>query len=82
MRQRRFGRTLEGLSISVDGYDWEECNFKDCEIILAEGDLSMAGCNFRDCRLTLRDKALAVGKIIELFMKGKPVKFINKGKTL
>ena len=79
MRPRRFGRELEGLSIAVDGYDWEDSTFKDCEIILAQGDLSMVNCRFHNCYLTLTGKAEAVGKVIALFMQGKPIKFIKKG---
>ncbi len=41
LRPRRFERTIEGLSVAIDGYDWEGCTFKDCEIILSEGDVSL-----------------------------------------
>jgi hypothetical protein len=78
MRPRRIGREIEGLSVAIDGYDWEDCIFKDCEIVLSKGDLSMVNCHFHDCRLVLRDYALVVGKIIELHMQGKPINFIKK----
>ncbi len=78
MRSRRFGRELLGLSIAVDGYDWEECIFRDCEIILSEGNLSMLNCSFHNCHLTLQGPAEAIGRIIALFMQGKPLKFLEK----
>lgn len=78
MRPRRIGRTLEGISVAVDGYDWVDIKFENCEIILATGDLSMVDCSFNNCRLTVQGRAEAVARIVALFMKGQPIKFLNK----
>ena len=80
MRPRRFEREITGLSIAVDGFDWYSVTFKDCEIILREGDLIMDDCHFLNCRLTLSGKAEAVARIVALFSQGKPIKFTTKDK--
>lgn len=67
MRSLRLGRKFEGISISLDGYDFKECNFTDCEILVSEGDFSLIDNEFNSCRLTLSGKAAAVAKLIELF---------------
>lgn len=77
MRQRRFEREIEGLSISLESYDWEGCTFKDCEILITDGDFSLVNCHFDDCRLKLSGKAVAIAKVIELFSQGKPLKLIG-----
>ncbi len=79
MRPTRFQRTIEDISIELDGYSWQSCTFKNCEIILSKGDCDVVGCTFDNCRLTLLDKALGIAKIIALFSQGKPIKFIEKG---
>jgi len=78
MRPRRFEREIDGLSISLEHYDWHGCTFKDCEILVSEGDFSLINCNFNACRLSLSGKAIAVTKVVELFSQGKPTKFIDK----
>ena len=78
MRPRRFEREIEGLSISLESYDWEGCKFKDCTILVSEGDFSLVDCSFGDCRLSLSGKAVAVAKVVELFSQGKPTKLIDK----
>lgn len=78
MRPRRFEREIEGLSVSLEGYDWEGCTFKDCEILVSEGDFSLISCHFKDCKLALSGKAAGIGKVIELFSQGKPLKLLDK----
>jgi len=78
MRQLRLERTVEDLSVSLEGYDWQGCTFRNCEILVTEGDFSLVGCDFANCHLTLSGKAEAIAKVVELFMQGKPIKFLQK----
>ena len=67
VRSLRLGRKFEGISISLEGYDFQECTFTDCEILVSEGDFSLIDNTFNHCRLTLSGRAVAVAKLIELF---------------
>ena len=79
MRPKRFEREIEGLSVSLDGYDWEGCRFKNCEILISQIDFSLIGCHFDGCRLTLSGKAAALANVLQLFSGGS-LKIIDKGK--
>lgn len=81
MRPRRFEREIEGLSVSLEGYDWEGCTFKNCEILVSEGNFSLINDSFVGCRLTLSGKAAGIGKVIELFSQGKPLNLVEGGKS-
>lgn len=78
MRPRRFEREIEGLSVSLEGYDWEGCTFKNCEILMSKGDFSLIRSHFNNCRLSLSGGAVAVAQVLELFSQGKPLKLLNK----
>lgn len=78
MRPRRFEREIDGLPVSLEHHDWQGCTFKDCEILVSEGDFSLVNCKFDACRLSLSGKAQAVARVVELFSQGGPPKFIEK----
>jgi hypothetical protein len=78
VRETRFDRTIENVSVNIDGFSWQNCTFNNCEIVVSKGDYDLINCHFNHCRLSLRDNAIAVAKVIELFMGGQPLKFIDK----
>lgn len=78
MRQTRFERTIDDISVNLDGYSWQNCTFGNCEIIVSIGDYDLINCRFNNCRLTLRENAIAIAKVIEMFTGGKHLKFIDK----
>lgn len=59
--------------IYLDGNDWENCEFNECNIILERGDFSVVNCDFIKCKLTMKGPAIAITKIIKLFYPELPI---------
>jgi hypothetical protein len=63
--------------IEVDGHAYENCEFKDCMIVLEKGEAEIKGCRFNQCRLVLLGQALRIAKILSLFTGGNPLKVLD-----
>jgi len=63
--------------IELDGKYFENCEFKDCLIVLERGETGIRGSRFLNCKLLLRGNAYTVGKIIKLFTGKSPLKVLD-----
>jgi hypothetical protein len=68
--------------IELDGKSFENCQFKDCLIILDRGETDIRGSSFSDCKLLLRGNAYTIGKIIKLFTGPRPLKVVDLDEPL
>ena len=53
--------------IYLDGHSWDDCTFRDCNIIMERGDFDCINCLFEHCRLSARGGVVAILKIAKLF---------------
>jgi hypothetical protein len=63
--------------IELDGKYFENCEFKDCLIVLERGETAIRGSSFLNCKLLLRGNAYTIGKIIKLFTGKSPLKVLD-----
>jgi len=63
--------------IELDGKYFENCRFKDCLIVLEQGETDIRGSSFLNCKLLLRGNAYTIGKIIKLFTGKSPLKVLD-----
>jgi len=76
-RERFKNKKFQRERISLDGKEFEWCEFLDCLIVLREGDTVLERCRFDNCRLLLQGNAYTVGKIIQLFTPKGPLKVLD-----
>jgi len=53
--------------IRLDGYNWTNCTFTRCRIIIAKGDYSLVKNRFDKCELLAEGNAVAILKVAKLF---------------
>lgn len=53
--------------IRLDGYNWKDCTFTRCKIIIAKGDYSLVNNRFEKCELRAEGNAVAILKVAKLF---------------
>jgi hypothetical protein len=63
--------------IELDGKYFENCEFKDCLIVLERGETGIRESRFLNCKLLLRGNAYTIGKIIKLFTGKSPLKVLD-----
>jgi hypothetical protein len=63
--------------IELDGKYFENCEFKDCLIVLERGETGIRGSRFLSCKLLLRGNAYTIGKILKLFTGESPLKVLD-----
>ena len=68
-------------TVKLDDKSFENCEFRDCMIVLERGDTKITKCKFINCKLILKGNAYTVGKIINLFTKGHPLKVVEFDET-
>jgi len=68
---RERDKVFIGESIRLDYSRWENCVFKDCEIITLTGDFDLVNCDFQNCKLTLEGNAQTIAKLMHLFFPDK-----------
>ena len=71
MRPQMKENFYEDSSVSLDGFDWIGCSFKNCELVINEGDFSFMNNHITDCRLKFGGNAVAILSMLELFYPGK-----------
>jgi len=54
--------------IEVDGKLFNNCEFRDCIIVVEKGETDLTGSRFKNCKLMLRGNAYTIGKLIKLFI--------------
>ena len=60
--------------IELDGKYFENCEFKDCLIVLERGETGIRESRFLNCKLLLRGNAYTIGKI-KLFTGKSPSRY-------
>lgn len=60
-------KSFVGEDIRLDGYNWKDCTFTRCKIIMAKGDFSLINCRFEKCELAAEGVAVAILKVAKLF---------------
>lgn len=70
MRRQLRDELYENQKIALDGTSWWACSFKECELLIDTGDLSLDYCTFNNCKLVLGEKAATVAKVIQMFNPG------------
>ncbi|MDY6845433.1 MAG: hypothetical protein SVW57_15250 [Thermodesulfobacteriota bacterium] len=68
--------------IELDGKYFNECEFKDCIIILEKGETDLTTCNFKNCKLLLKGNAYIIGRVIKLFTGKSPLKVLDINEPL
>jgi len=68
---REKDKVFIGEHIRLDYSSWENCVFKECEIITLTGDFYLHGCEFTGCKLTLEGNAQTIAKLMYLFFPDK-----------
>ena len=63
--------------VELDGHSYEHCDFERCLIILEKGETEIETCTFKDCRLMLIGQALRIAKILQIFIKEKPLRVLD-----
>ena len=63
--------------IELDGHFYEHCDFEGCLIILEKGETEIETCTFKGCRLMLMGQALRIAKILQVFIKEKPLRVLH-----
>ena len=74
-------KTFTREKIELDGRQFENCDFKDCLVILERGETRLANCRIDNCRLMLRGNAYTIGQILTLFAKDRPLKVAEFDET-
>lgn len=60
-------KSFVGEDIHLDGYNWKNCTFTRCNIIIAKGDFSLVNNRFEKCELSVEGNAVAILKVAKLF---------------
>ena len=63
--------------VELDGHSYEHCDFEGCLIVLERGETEIENCTFKDCRLMLIGQALRIAKILQIFIKEKPLRVLD-----
>lgn len=63
--------------VELDGHSFKNCEFRECMIVLRQGDTELKSCRIQNCRLILKDNALNVGKIIAMFTGKGPLRVVD-----
>ena len=72
----RIRETHENEVVNLEGGDWTDCKFLNCEIVVEEGNFRVYSCIFDRCRLTAKGGAIEVIKMQNFFLStsGPPTK--------
>jgi hypothetical protein len=63
--------------VELDNLSFENCEFKECMIIIKKGETEIKSCRFLGCQLILKENALNIGKIITMFTGKNPLKVVD-----
>ncbi len=74
-------RTFQNEKVDLDGTRFENCEFKNCLVIVENGETRLINCRVDNCKLVLKGNAYTVGQIISLFTKGRPLKVAEFDET-
>jgi hypothetical protein len=70
-------KTFQKEVVELDNNSFENCEFKECMIILRKGETELKSCRFVGCKLILKDNALNIGRIITMFTGKSPLKVVD-----
>lgn len=67
---RSYNGTYEATTVQLDGHLYENCTFRDCDIIYkGSGNVNLIGCKFYDCRWKLDGAAANTLKFLRTMYK-------------
>jgi hypothetical protein len=74
-------KTFDSEKIELDGKRFENCDFKNCLVMVEQGDTRLINCRIDNCKLLLQGNAYTIGQIITLFTKGGSFKVAEVDET-
>jgi len=74
-------KTFAHEKVELDGKQFENCDFKDCLVIIETGETKISNCRIDNCRLVLKGNAYTIGQIITLFTRGRPLRVAEFDET-
>jgi hypothetical protein len=75
-------KKFQGKQVELDGAEFSRCEFRDCLIVLEQGETQIRDCRFYNCKLMLRGNAYAIAKIITAVTGSKPLKILHMKEPL
>jgi len=67
VRAEVYQKSYVGEDIRLDGYNWKNCTFTRCKIIIEKGDYSLVNNRFEKCELVAKGNAVSILKVAKLF---------------
>jgi len=67
-------KTFTREKVELDGKQFDNCDFKNCLVILERGETRLSSCRVDHCQLMLKGNAYTIGQILSLFAKDRPLK--------
>ncbi len=74
-------KTFDSEKVELDGKRFENCDFKNCLVIVEQGDTRLINCRIDNCKLLLKGNAYTIGQIITLFTRGGSLKVAEFDET-
>jgi hypothetical protein len=74
-------RTFNSEKVELDDKRFENCDFKNCLVIVEQGDTRLINCRIDNCKLLLKGNAYTIGQIITLFTGGGSLKVAEFDET-
>ncbi|MCX5903727.1 MAG: hypothetical protein NTV89_09735 [Proteobacteria bacterium] len=74
-------KTFAHEKVELDGKQFENCDFRDCLVILEKGETRLTSCRVDHCQLLLKGNAYTIGQILALFAQDRPLKVAEFDET-
>ena len=74
-------KTFTSEKVELDGKQFENCDFRDCLVILEKGETRLTSCRVDHCKLLLKGNAYTIGQILALFAQNRPLKVAEFDET-
>lgn len=66
-------QTFKDEDVYLDGHNWFNCKFYNCNIIIERGEFDVVQCTFDGCKLVAKGNAVSILKIARLFFPQIPL---------
>lgn len=67
------GQTFENEDVDIDYTKYEDCTFKNSNIIVQDGIFGLKNCDFDSCKLTMLGRAKNIILLAKLFFPDIPI---------
>ena len=72
-RNVQINRTFENQELLLDGFNWIDCTFRNCNFIVERGDFELHDNHITDCKLTFRGNAETIIRTANMFFPQIPL---------